>query len=430
MMSMSRTGFAVVALCAALAACNKSEAEPQAGAGAGAAGAKGAKGGKGAGSAGRGVRPFPVEVEKVATRQVEYTLAAVGTVEAFEEVQVTARVAGVVEAVRFVEGAQVKQGQTLVEIEPARFQLAVRAAKADLEKAEAAAADADAGLARRDTASKENPGLIPGEEIETYRTKVRTAKADVSAAKVALDTAELNLRDAYVKAPMAGLLQTRTVKTGQYVQVGTVLGTLSRRDPLLLKFTVADRDAGKVTAGMKVTFVTGGAGQVGEPYSAKVTLVGAAADPTTRMVAVTAEIDDPRKTTLQPGAFARVTVGVGGSADAAVIPQLAVRPSERGFLAYVVEGGQAHERVLQLGMRTADDLVEVKDGVKPGEDLVVRGAEALREGAQVTIVPRGSSKDTAVGSDAIPNPDAPKEGEAAKPKREPAAPAPPTGARP
>ena len=398
---MRRAVFVVAALCLAVA-CNRSDAEPQGG---GAGAGKPPAGGK-AGGGGRAVRPFPVEGEPVATRKVEYTIAAVGTVEAFEEVQVTARVAGVVEAVRFVEGERVKAGQPLVEIEPARFELAVRAARADLEKAEAAAADADAGLARRDNAAKENPGLIPGEEIETYRTKVRTAKADVQAKKVALDTAQLNLRDAYVRAPMAGLLQTRTVKTGQYVQPGTVLGTLSRRDPLLLRFTVADRDAAAVTPGMKVSFVTGSTGQVSQPYSAKVTLVAAAADSTTRMVTVTGEIDDPRKDTLQPGAFARITVGVGGSADAAVIPQLAVRPSERGFLAYVVEAGQAHERVLQLGMRTADDLVEVKDGLRPGEQLVVRGAEALREGVSVTIVPRGSSKES--GSDTLINPDAPK----------------------
>jgi RND family efflux transporter MFP subunit len=116
--------------------------------------------------------------------------------------------------------------------------------------------------------------------------------------------------------------------------------------------------------------------------------VGDAADEATRMVAVTARVEEADEG-LRPGAFAEVRVPVDGSRPAPVIPQLAVRPSERGFLAYVVEGGVARERVLQLGLRTADGLVEVRSGLRGGEDLVVRGAEALRDGAAVRVVIEG-----------------------------------------
>jgi hypothetical protein len=92
-----------------------------------------------------------------------------------------------------------------------------------------------------------------------------------------------------------------------------------------------------------------------------------------------------------------VTVPIGSAQNAAVIPQTAVRPSERGFLAFVVEGGIAHERVLLLGLRTPEGLVEVRDGVAVAESLVVRGAEALREGAKVRIVSPGA-KDEAPGA--------------------------------
>ena len=68
-----------------------------------------------------------------------------------------------------------------------------------------------------------------------------------------------------------------------------------------------------------------------------------------------------------------------------MIPQTAVRPSERGFLAFVVEDGKAVERVLTLGLRTAGGLVEVRSGLAAGESLVVRGAEALRAGAAVRV---------------------------------------------
>jgi multidrug efflux system membrane fusion protein len=68
-----------------------------------------------------------------------------------------------------------------------------------------------------------------------------------------------------------------------------------------------------------------------------------------------------------------------------VIPQTAVRPSERGFVSFVVVDEKAQERILKLGMRTADGQVEVLSGLQPGEQLVVRGAEALRNGVTVRL---------------------------------------------
>ncbi|CAG0994982.1 partial Multidrug resistance protein MdtA, partial [Gammaproteobacteria bacterium] len=129
---------------------------------------KGASGGKG------GPPAFPVETAPVKSRPVEYTVTAVGSVDAFEKVQVTARVAGVVEQVRFVEGESVDAGKALVEIEPRRYQLSVEAARANVQKAEAAKADAEAALARRRAVVEKNPGLIPGEELDTFATRVQT----------------------------------------------------------------------------------------------------------------------------------------------------------------------------------------------------------------------------------------------------------------
>jgi multidrug efflux system membrane fusion protein len=160
---------------------------------------------------------FPVEVNVVEARKVEYAVTAVGTVDAFERVQITARVGGVVEKVAFREGDVVKEGQTLAEIEPARFRLQAAAARAALAKAQAAKADAEAGLARRETANSQNPGLIPAEDVETFRTRALAAAADVSEKRIALERAQLDQRDAYVKAPKPGTIQTRSVETGQFV---------------------------------------------------------------------------------------------------------------------------------------------------------------------------------------------------------------------
>src|SRR5262249_23471205 len=132
---------------------------------------------------------FPVEVAKVEARKVEYVVSAVGSIDAFERVQVTARVRGAVDRVLFQEGTPVKAGQPLAEVETERYQVAVDTAGAAMEKAQTALADAKAGVQRRETAEKQSPGLIPGEELETYRTHARAADSDVAAAKAALQLA-------------------------------------------------------------------------------------------------------------------------------------------------------------------------------------------------------------------------------------------------
>jgi multidrug efflux system membrane fusion protein len=342
------------------------------------------KGGPG-GPGGRKNLQFPVAVEKVEVREVEYAVRAVGTIDVFERVQVVAKVGGAVDKVSFREGQEVKAGTVLAAIDPARFTLAARDAKASIARAEAAKAEAESGLRRRSEADQTNPGLIPGEELETWKTRVATADADLQQRKVAVDRASLDLRDAYVKAPISGIIQTRTVETGQYVQPGTVLATLVRREPLLLRFDVAEGEASRVEKGMKVRFTADG---IDGALEATVLHVAEVADPTSRMVRATAQIDDPRRAGLRAGGFAQVTVPIGG-APAPVIAETAVRPSERGFLAFVVEGEVARERVVELGLRTSDGKVEVKKGVVGGDVLVVRGAEALRDGAPIKIVTPG-----------------------------------------
>ena len=349
---------------AMLSACSKSGAQAQQG-------------------AQRRVLEFPVETKAVESRQVEYQVSAVGSLEAFEHVAVTSRVAGAIERVAFTEGQLVRAGQPLVEIEPERYRLAVEAAEATVQKQLAAREEAQAGFNRRQAASAKNPGLIRGEEIETWRTRVQTAAAEVSQAQAALAQAKLNLRDAFVRAPVTGIIQTRTVQTGQYVQPGAVLATLVRRDPLLLRFQIPEQDAAPIRPGMTARFTVA---EDLSPHSARITHVAAAADQASRMVEVTAQVVNPNQVVLRPGAFARVTVPIGDRKNAPVIPQTAIRPSERGFLAFVVEpGGIARQRILTLGMRTADGQVEVRDGIQPGETLVIRGAEALRDGAKVKV---------------------------------------------
>jgi RND family efflux transporter MFP subunit len=330
---------------------------------------------------------YPVQVAPLELRQVRYTVMAPGSIEAFQQVQITSRVTGAVDRVAFTEGQTVKQGDVLVVIESDRYQVAVDQAKAALTKSQASEKATEAELARRQGAVAQHPGLVPGEEIEQYATSVATAKADVDSAQQNLRVAQINMRDAFVRAPFAGIVQTRTVQAGQYLQPGVVLATLLQRDPLLVRFPVTEQDAPRIKPGMTANLSLR---ESPRTYPAAVMLVAEAADPTTRLVQVTAEIDDKEhKYWLRPGVFCDVNVPIGDARQAIVVPSIAVQPTDKGNIAYIVDNKNiAHWTLVTLGMHTPEGGVEVTQGVKAGELLVVRGFEPLSEGAPVKITER------------------------------------------
>jgi multidrug efflux system membrane fusion protein len=344
---------------------------------------------------------YPVQVAPLEIRQVSYTVMAPGSMEAFQQVQITARVAGAVDKVNFAEGASVKQGDLLVAIEPDRYQVAVDQAKAALDRASATEKSAEAELARRQQAVAQHPGLVAGEEVEQYATNVATGKADVESAVQALRVAQLNLRDSYVRAPFAGVIQSRTVVGGQYLQPGAILATLLQRDPLLVRFGVTEQDAPRLQKGMLANLKLR---ESTRQYTAKIMLVADSADPTTRLVPVTAEVDDTEhKYWLRPGAFCEVNVPIGDARQAIVIPSVSVQPTATGNIVYTVDDKNvAHLRQVQLGMYTPDGGVEITQGLAVGELLVVEGFEALTEGAPVKI----SSRTTLQAAQVASQPDA------------------------
>ena len=362
---------------------------------------------------GKGVNKleYPVQVAPLELRQVSYTVMAPGSIEAFQQVQITARVAGAVDKVSFVEGQEVKQGDLLVAIEPDRYQVAVDQAKVAIDRAVATEKASEAELARRQQAVAQHPGLVAGEEVETYATNVATGKADIAAAQQALRVAQLNLRDSYVRAPIPGVIQSRSVQAGQYLQPGAILGTLLQRDPLLLRFGVTEQDAPRLKAGMIANMVMR---ESTRTYTAKIVLLADAADPSTRLVPITAQVDDTaHKYWLRPGAFCEVNVPIGDAKQAIVVPSISVQPTATGNIVYTVDDKNvAHLRVVQLGMYTPDGGVEITQGLTAGELLVVEGFEALSEGAPVKISARttlqaaqaASVADAGAGGDGGPAP--------------------------
>jgi hypothetical protein len=156
---------------------------------------------------------------------------------------------------------------------------------------------------------------------------------------------------------------------------------------MLLRFRATTAEAPRLKVGMPVEFTLK---ESQRTYEAKITLVAAAAEPESRLVPITAEVHSDRKFWLRPGSFAQVRVKLVPQRLFPLIPQTATRPSDRGFLAYIVEGEVARERRLQLGLHTAEGWVEVRDGLKVGDLLVTRGFEALQDGTRVQVVKTGA----------------------------------------
>jgi RND family efflux transporter MFP subunit len=178
-----------------------------------------------------------------------------------------------------------------------------------------------------------------------------------------------------------------------------VLATLLQRDPLLLKFSVTEADAPRIITGMSATLSLR---ESPRSYPAKITLVSGAADPASHLVAVTAQVDDKEhQYWLRPGVFCDVSIPVGATRQSAVVPELAIRATERGFLAYTVQNNNVAKEVpVQLGMHTSTGFVEITQGLSAGDILVVLGAEPLSDGAPVTIASRTTMDEFDAGAPA------------------------------
>ena len=170
-------------------------------------------------------------------------------------------------------------------------------------------------VARRQGATDSHPGLIPGEELETYKTKTLTAKADTAVATEALKVAELNLRDSYVRAPMDG--DDPDAHGGDRASTSPpaiVMATLLRQDPMLLHFQVEPQDAPRLKPGMAVELHHARDAERRTPRRSR----SSAAPPIPRRTwsAITAKVDtDNKKYWLRPGSFCDVTIDIGATRE-------------------------------------------------------------------------------------------------------------------
>lgn len=330
--------------------------------------------------------PLPVEVQVVAERVVGQEVRSGGTLQPAEIMQATSRVAGVAESVSFRAGDMVQAGQTLVEIEPERFRLAVERAEATLRKAEAQVAEMRASLDRRERLNAEGTGMVPAEELVAWRSRLEQAVADVVLAKAGLAQARLDAREAVVRAPLTGVVESRSVQIGQYLMAGTVVATQVQRLPLRLSARVATAEAARLAVGQAAQVRT----TDGTLLTGRLVLVGAAADAGSRTVEVVAEIAAAPPGVVA-GGFAELLALGSDATPRPVVPQAALRATERGYQGFVAieEQGRtvARARIIAVGLRSPDGLVEARSGLAPGERVIINGADALRDGQAVEIRP-------------------------------------------
>lgn len=336
-----------------------------------------------AGSTPPPVRRRPkVTVAPVTAGPLAWEIETVGTFEAQEEISVAAGVAGVVTKVLFKEGDRATPDTVLCTIDEERFRL-----EADRARAEKARAEAD--LVRARNAYQQRLPLyekkyITEEELADLKAAVDRAVAEVDRAQAALALAEKALRDSSVRPPVAGVINSKNISTGEYAKAETVVATLVDLSSLHLRFAVPETESAHLQPGARLTFTSRLLGST--PMDAEVYWVSQTADPRTRSVECKARVVDP-PAALRPGFSGTVKVVLEHKEGAILIPSGAVLPTEKGFIAFVLEGATARERRLHLGVRTLDDRVEVLDGLAEGETLVVRGGSILRDGAEVEVVP-------------------------------------------
>jgi multidrug efflux system membrane fusion protein len=319
-----------------------------------------------------------VRVSPVQVQDVVHQIKALGSLEAQDMVQVTAQVEGVATDVRFREGDRVGPSSVLLRIDPDRYRVEAQQAKSAKDQATAELGRAQADLQRREALAQSE--LLSTEELTRSRGENARLSAGLEVSKASYEIALQNQQRSEVKPPIAGVINTRTVDTGQFVRTGTVLATIVDASRLRLRFKVSEGESLRAKEGGTVGFRVAPIGP--KDFGARIYHVGRVADPTTRQVEVLAWVDPAPE--LKPGFFAEVTLSGERKEDALVIPESAVQASERGFVTYVVDDKKtARVRPVGLGLRTGSGVVEILSGLEAGEVVISEGSDRLADGMEV-----------------------------------------------
>ena len=303
-------------------------------------------------------------------------LTASGSVSPWEEVPVGAETGGLVATAVYVdEGAYVRQGQPLVQLNDSVLRAQVRQQEAQVATARANLARDEAALARAQELKER--GYLSQASLDTATANQRAAAAALQSAEAALSEQRTRLSQTVIRAPVSGRIISRNVTRGQIVQAGTELFRMVRDGRLELDAQVPEADLPLVRAGQTATLVSEEAGSV----VGTVRIVTPEVDPQTRLGL--ARIALPANAALRPGMFARAEINVGAQ-PAFVVPSSSIVYREGKAGVYVIGANDAVAfRAVTTGARQGDDLAVT--GLRAGERVVVSGAGFLGDGDRVTV---------------------------------------------
>jgi membrane fusion protein (multidrug efflux system) len=306
----------------------------------------------------------------------------------------------------FREGADVKAGETLYQIDPALYQAAFDSAQANLARAEASLQTVKLKADRYRELVKVL--AVSTQDCDDAEAAYKQAEADRAAAKAATDSARINLNYTRIAAPISGRTGVSTVTPGALVTASqpVALTTVQRLDPIYVDVTQSSAELMR----MKHALESGLLKRAG-PNAAKVRLVlddntpyalegelafsDVTVDRGTGTVTLRAVFPNP-KNDLLPGMFVRAILEEGVNEQGLLAPQQGVTHNARGEATALVLGadGKVEQRTLQLGDAVGDKWV-VKSGLKAGDQLIVEGLQKVKAGASAQAVPNASASSSA-----------------------------------
>lgn len=329
----------------------------------------------------------PITAATVLERTVNETQEFSGRLEAVERVDIRARVGGFITSVNFKPGSLVKKGDLLFVIDPRPFQAEAARAEAAAGSARARADLAKVELSRAERLLADK--AIAQREFDEKASGLKELDANVRAAQASLEAARLNLAYTRVVSPIDGRISKAEVTTGNLVDGAVILTSVVSNNPIYATFD-GDEDTYLRVArvsqkGAPVTVKVGLANEAGFPHEGKLEFVDNRLDANTGSVRMRAMFDNTDNT-LVPGLFARVQLSGNESTQvkAILISDRAVGTDQDRKFVYVVSAdSKAEYRAVKLGP-AIDGLRVVRDGIKPGEKIIVNGLQRVQPGAPVT----------------------------------------------
>jgi multidrug efflux system membrane fusion protein len=330
--------------------------------------------------------PSPVTVAAAISEDVPYYLDEVGHTVAREVVSVQPQVSGTITEIRFKDGADLKKGDPLFTIDPRPFEAQLNAAQANLAQSKAALDFAKVQFARVQDLVESK--AIARQDYDTRKNAVDMGEAQVQQNEAALESARLNLEYTSIRSLIDGRAGHRLVDIGNVVTANTTtLLTIERMDPIYADFTVTESDFSEVqrNSSNHTLRVEVRLPDEAKPELGQLTFLDNSVQGASGTVMLRATVPNSTRH-LWPGQFVNVRLVLATLPNAVLVPAAAPQDSANGPFVYVVKPDSTAEmRSVKVGQRQGD-LVVIRDGLKPGENVIMNGQLGVMPGGKVKVV--------------------------------------------